>query len=221
MLASLIGCTRQKIIGYEAARAPPEAARLRALAEAVAVDPAHLMGLDDHAGDLLTLRRRAGLTRQVAVHGLDVLLARDGIPGGVRRLTALENGAAPVVWQVQPGPVLDALAQLYQVPPAHIQTAWGLRDDADHEPAPGDPVQREVHRPLPLAGDEMDTWYARCPVCTLVMPPQSAEYAVTDSSAPDLRAPLDLRCGACGHRHTVTVAELQPQDATHLCPRST
>ncbi|MER5641890.1 hypothetical protein ABT095_33760 [Kitasatospora sp. NPDC002227] len=63
--------------------------------------------------------------------------------------------------------------------------------------------------------------YARCPACDLVGPPESADYAVTPDSTVDWTSPRgpEIRCGECGHLHTITEDDVLAFDAEHACTR--
>ncbi|MFJ9846326.1 hypothetical protein ACIRYZ_38980 [Kitasatospora sp. NPDC101155] len=65
------------------------------------------------------------------------------------------------------------------------------------------------------------TLYARCPACDLVGPPESADYAGNPDGTINWTSsrPPEIRCGECGHLHTVTEHNLLALDAEHVCIR--
>ncbi|MFF6903334.1 site-specific integrase [Streptomyces hydrogenans] len=61
--------------------------------------------------------------------------------------------------------------------------------------------------------------FTRCPECDLVTEPAAADYPTHRDGTVDWGRAVRVRCGACGHWHPVTLADVLPATTTHRCMR--
>jgi transcriptional regulator with XRE-family HTH domain len=242
-LAARVGATRRQVISYEQGHVVPEPARLVALAAAVAVDVTVLTGVPAADADLTDLRRHAGLTLKAAAARVRSSPVAPTVRCSAWLLGELEAGRVPAMWSSPEirDQVVAALATIYTAPPERLAALWPADTDTDTDSAVDSAIDTVVaaNGTVPdrenaeteadvalvptyrLVGPSWDTWYARCPHCSLISPPSSASIPINRDDSIDWRTPAQLRCSQCGSQHKVTVDQLAPHDAVITCLRST
>ena len=69
-------------------------------------------------------------------------------------------------------------------------------------------------------GPSLLSLYTRCPSCGLVATPSSADAPLRPDGGIDWAHGVRLRCGLCGHAHTVHEADLLPRTHSYRCVRT-